>query len=53
MKKWTWKKLALCMNGGILLQTAGCVELGLGVTSVATTVTAGGLIYLITRILED
>lgn len=53
MKKLNLKKLLFCMSNGLLLQTTGCVELGVGITTLATTVTAGGVIYLITRVLED
>lgn len=53
MKKWNLRTLGMYLGNGLLLQTTGCIELGVGITTLATTVTAGGVIYLITRILED
>ncbi len=45
------KRLALAMlSGTILLQAPGCVETALGVTSVASALTAGGVLYLVQKI---
>lgn len=54
MRKGNWKKylLALC-SGSMMLQMPGCTEVFSVITGVATSVTAGGVIYLITRVLED
>lgn len=37
------------VGGGILLQTASCTD---QVTAIATSVTAGGVLYIIRRIIE-
>ena len=47
------KRLALAVfSGAILLQAPGCVETAVGLTTVASLVTAGGVIYLIRKVLE-
>jgi hypothetical protein len=53
MRKIAWKQLALSLlSGSILLQTASCVEFSTGLTAIATSVTAGGVIYLVYRIVQ-
>jgi hypothetical protein len=53
MRNWQWKRMALAvLSGTILFQTPGCAEASLGITAIATTVTAGGVIYLIRKVLD-
>jgi hypothetical protein len=47
------KRLALAMfSGAILFQAPGCVETAVGLTTLGSLVTAGGVIYLIQKILD-
>ena len=53
MRNGKWKKRALAMlSGSILFQTTGCVEASLAITTIASTVTAGGVIYLIRKVID-
>ena len=38
--------------GGVMFQASSCTDISTGITAVATTVTAGGVIYLVVRVLE-
>lgn len=54
MRKLPWRKWAVMLtSGATLLQVTGCAEVSVVITAVATSVTAGGVIYLISRILTD
>ena len=47
------KRLALAVfSGAILLQAPGCVETAIGLSTLGTLVTAGGVIYLIRKVLD-
>ncbi len=51
MRNARYKRLALAvLSGSILLQAPGCVEAALGITSVASALTAGGVLYLVGKI---
>jgi hypothetical protein len=53
MRNGRLKKLALAVfSGAILFQAPGCVETAVGLSTVASLVTAGGVIYLIRKVLE-
>ena len=53
MRNGQWKKLALAvLSGSILFQTTGCAEASLALTAIATSVTAGGVIYLIRKVID-
>ncbi|QOJ15388.1 MAG: hypothetical protein HRU75_12415 [Planctomycetia bacterium] len=52
MRRNLLKTLSLAAAGAIVFQTTSCIDVTSGVTAIATTVTAGGVIYLITRVLE-
>jgi hypothetical protein len=53
MRNGQWKRLALALlSGTILFQTPGCTEAALAITTIATSVTAGGVIYLIVKVLD-
>ena len=45
-----WAAIVAC--GGMMLQITTCTDAATVVTSLATTVTAGGVIYIITRIMD-
>jgi hypothetical protein len=47
-----FKWAAVIASGAMLLQAASCAETASVVTGIATTVTAGGVIYIITRIMD-
>jgi hypothetical protein len=54
MRKTGWKKWAVAVaSGSMLLQVTGCVETAAVVTSFSSLVTAGGVWYLISRIIND
>ncbi len=54
LKRIPWMRLsAMLVSGAVLFQTSSCVELSSGVTAVATTVTAGGVLYIVRKILLD
>lgn len=44
--------LLVSVSGAVMFQAGSCADVATGVTAVATTVTAGGVIYLIFRVLE-
>ncbi|MFH1746259.1 MAG: hypothetical protein ABIG44_04370 [Planctomycetota bacterium] len=53
MRKHAWKMWALAMaSGAVLLQTPACVETATIVTSVAQVITAGGVVYIVSRVME-
>ncbi|MCG3127128.1 MAG: hypothetical protein CHACPFDD_01986 [Phycisphaerae bacterium] len=54
MRTQRWKKLLLSLgSGSFLFQIAGCTEAAIGATTVFTGITAGGMIFLLNRILRD
>ena len=53
MRSARWKRLALAMlSGAVLLQAPGCAEAAIGLTALSSIVTAGGVIYLVVRVLD-
>ncbi len=53
MRKRSWKVTLLTLtSGGMMLQMTGCSDAFLGVTALSSAISAGGLIYLIARVLE-
>lgn len=53
MRYGKWKRLALTMLGGAMLfQTPGCLDAAIYVTSLASVVTAGGVVYLVWRVVD-
>lgn len=53
MRKRLWGRWAsLLAVGAVLLQTPSCVETATVVTSIAQVITAGGVMYIVTRVLE-
>ena len=53
MRKRLWGRWAtLLAAGAVLLQTPGCVETAAVVTSIAQVITAGGVMYIVGRVLE-
>jgi hypothetical protein len=55
MKRKAWKKLLTVglLGGAILLQTPACVEQAAVVTAVTSTITAGGVLYLVSRVFNN
>lgn len=48
-----FRRLLLALSSGaVFMQVPGCTETAAVVTAVATTVSAGGLLFLINRILD-
>ncbi len=39
--------------GGMLLQTTGCTDVAIGLTTAASLVTAGGVVYIVSRVLSN
>jgi hypothetical protein len=53
MKLHAIKKWALaCASGAVLLQVPGCTEAAVIVTGWASAITAGGVLFLIRKIME-
>ncbi len=53
MEMRNFKRLALAvLSGSVLFQIPGCTETAIGITAAATSVTAGGVIYLIRKIMD-
>jgi hypothetical protein len=53
MRNGQWKRLALAvLSGAVLFQAPGCVETALGITTLASLATAGGVIYLVVKVLD-
>lgn len=51
MRTRQWKRWALAaLSGTILFQIPGCTDAAIGLTAIATSVTAGGVIWLIRKI---
>ncbi len=48
LKYLTWTAL----GGSFLMQTPGCVDTAVFVTTASQVVTAGGVLYLVSRVLE-
>ncbi len=53
MRNGQWKKYLLpLLSGGLLCQVPGCAEAAAGITALATSITAGGVIYLVWRVID-
>jgi len=53
MKLHAIKKWALaCASGAVLLQVPGCTEAAVIVTGWASAITAGGVLFLVRKIME-
>ncbi len=48
LKRWT---LAV-LSGSVLMQVPGCTETAIAVTTVASVLTAGGVLFLVRRVIE-
>lgn len=49
----SWKRFALTfLSGAILFQAPACAETALFVTTLSSVVTAGGVVYLVGRVLD-
>jgi hypothetical protein len=54
MRTLKWKKFFISIaSGATLMQAPGCTETATILTSVFTGVTAGGVLYIINRIVND
>lgn len=55
MKTNAWKKLfvAALLSGSFLFQTPTCTEQAAFVTAASSAVTAGGVLYLVGRVVND
>ncbi|MEP0845289.1 MAG: hypothetical protein HRF50_00550 [Phycisphaerae bacterium] len=49
LSKW----VAAIASGAVLLQTTACTEVASAITAIATTVSAGGVIYIVSRIVNN
>ena len=53
MRKRSWNKWAVLLaSGAFLLQTPACVETATILTSISSVISAGGVLYLVGRVLE-
>ena len=55
MRRSLWKKLLAVglLGGSCLFQTPTCTDQAAWVTAVSSAVTAGGVIYLVDRVIND
>lgn len=53
MRKRTWITWAAILSSGALFQTNACTQTASVVTATASAVTAGSVIYIVTRIIEN
>jgi hypothetical protein len=55
MKKRMWKRLLAVglLGGACLLQLPTCTQQALWATAVSSAVTAGGVLYIVSRVLND
>lgn len=50
----SWRRwFVTVLSGGMLFQAPGCVEAASVVTAVSATIGAGGILYLVSRVLND
>jgi hypothetical protein len=48
-----WKELSLAVvSGAFLMQIPGCAELALTGISISSAITAGGVLYLVRRVID-
>ncbi len=53
MRNGQWKKWALAMfSGATMMQVPGCTETAIGILTLASVVTAGGVVYLVVRVID-
>jgi hypothetical protein len=53
MRSLRWKQLSLMLfSGAILLQVPACAETAYYLSTLANVVTAGGVVYLVTRVID-
>ncbi len=53
MRKMNWKKLSLALlSGSILFQVPACTQTAIGISTLASLVTAGGVVYLIRKVID-
>jgi hypothetical protein len=53
MRYGQWKRLVLTMlSGAVLFQAPGCEQAAIGLSTLASLVTAGGVIYLVTKVID-
>lgn len=53
MRRRTWLTWAALLSTGALFQTTGCTQTASVVTATASAITAGSVIYIVTRIIEN
>jgi len=55
MKKNVWKKLLVVglLGGSFLFQAPTCTERAAFVTAVSSAITAGGVLFIVDRVLND
>jgi hypothetical protein len=55
MKRSVWKKLLAIgvLGGSFLIQTPTCTERATLVTAFTSAITAGGVLYLVDRVIND
>lgn len=41
------------LSGAVMLQTSGCTQVGTFVTTVASVATAGGVLFIVSRIIRS
>lgn len=54
MRTASWKRwAAVVLSGSMLFQVPGCLETAAVITSFSSVLTAGGVLYLVGRIIND
>ncbi|MGE3180042.1 MAG: hypothetical protein AB7N71_00280 [Phycisphaerae bacterium] len=51
MKK-RWKTMLIAISTGMVMQVPGCTETAASIAATASVVTAGSVVYLVSRILD-
>lgn len=41
------------LSGAVMLQTSGCTQVGTFVTTLASVVTAGGVIFIVSKVIRS
>lgn len=45
--------LLMAASGAVVLQTTACIEFSTTLTAIASAVSAGGVVYIVTRIINN
>lgn len=53
MRNVSWTRLlATALSGAVVFQTASCIDTTSFITAISTSIAAGGVIYLVSKVME-